>query len=243
MNKVLRNPKKCPTFANEIECVPKMKRKKTPKTTVPETPTKAPRRKNKSGGRPKVTDPAQLFTFRAKGPMAQLLKNCGNRTEFIHSCIQRSMADDAFVLRRLGDVYPADKVEDGVLPQFDIRVQAGFPVPLDNDERSQDIHLLDLLCPHPESSYLIRVEGDSMIDADIHGGDIVIVDKSNRNPTEQQVAVCEYNGEYTLKRFRREGEIGWLVPANPAFPEIRISPDDSFCIWGTVTYVIHKPKG
>lgn len=61
--------------------------------------------------------------------------------------------------------------------RFDTRVVAGFPVPLDSDERSQDIDLLRMLCPHPEASYLVRVNGDSMIDAGVISGDIVIVDK------------------------------------------------------------------
>lgn len=99
-----------------------------------------------------------------------------------------------------------------------------------------------MLCPNPESCYLIRVEGYSMIDAGIESGDIVIVDKSNRNPSESQVAVCEFNGDYTLKRFVKRDGFGWLIPANPDFPELKVTPDDRFCIWGTVTYIIHKPR-
>ena len=129
-----------------------------------------------------------------------------------------------------------------VLSNNDGCIVAGFPIPLDNDEKAQDIELLKMLCPNPESCYLIRVEGYSMIDAGIHSGDIVIVDKSNRNPTESQVAVCEFNGDYTLKRFVKRDGFGWLIPANPDFPEIKVTPDDRFSIWGTVTYIIHKPR-
>lgn len=145
-------------------------------------------------------------------------------------------------LARLGEVFPATKIQEMTLPYFDLRVKAGFPIPLDNDEKGQDVELLRMLCPHPESCYLIRIEGDSMQDADIFSGDIVIVDKSRRNPSETEVAVCELNGEYTLKRFVRRGEEGWLIPANPRYPEIRITEEDRFSIWGTVTYVIHKPR-
>ena len=128
------------------------------------------------------------------------------------------------------------------LPLYDQRVVAGFPVPLDNDERSQDINILSLLCPHPEASYLIRVKGDSMIDAGIESGDIVIVDKSNRNPSPKEIAVCELNGEYTLKHFVEEGGAGWLVPDNPAYPRFKVTESDDFSIWGTVTYIIHKAR-
>lgn len=143
---------------------------------------------------------------------------------------------------RIGDVIPAGKVAHVNIPFFDIRVVAGFPVPLDNDEKSQDIDLIRMLCPHPEASYLIRVNGDSMIDAGVLSGDIVIVDKSNRNPSPREIAMCELNGEYTLKHFRIEDGQGWLVPANPDYPRIRISPEDDFSVWGTVTFIIHKPR-
>ena len=83
---------------------------------------------------------------------------------------------------------------------FDVKVVAGFPIPLNNDELAQDIEVLKMLCPHPDSSYLIRVQGRSMIEAGVNDGDIIIVDKSERNPTEKQIAVCELNGEYILKR-------------------------------------------
>lgn len=143
---------------------------------------------------------------------------------------------------RIGDVIPAGKVAHVNIPFFDIRVVAGFPVPLDNDEKSQDIDLIRMLCPHPEASYLIRVNGDSMIDAGVFSGDIVIVDKSNRNPSPREIAMCELNGEYTLKHFRIEDGQGWLVPANPDYPRIRICPEDDFSVWGTVTFIIHKPR-
>jgi DNA polymerase V len=144
---------------------------------------------------------------------------------------------------RIGTVYPAVAMEGLQLPYFDLGIKAGFPIPLDNDEKSQDIDLLRMICPHPNASYLIRVEGDSMIDAGIRSGDIIIVDKSRRDPSPSEVAVCELNGEYTLKRFeRRPGGEGWLVPANPAYPEIRVTEQDDFSIWGVVTYIIHKAR-
>jgi len=145
-------------------------------------------------------------------------------------------------LSRFGEVLPASKARTLSLPSFDVRLVAGFPVPLDNDEKSQDIDMLRLLCPHPESSYLVRIQGDSMIDAGIESGDIVIVDKSRRNPTAKEIAVCELNGEYTVKHFVEEGGCAYLLPANPDYPRIPISEGDSFSVWGTVTYIIHKAR-
>ena len=185
---------------------------------------------------------SKLYTLRLPGDLARVVDEQENKTEFFKRCIVRSMAEEQERLKQMGEVYPASSVKEMNLPFFDIKIVAGFPIPLDNDERAQDIELLKMLCPNPESSYLIRVQGNSMIDADIHSGDIVIVDKSRRDPSETEVAVCEYNGEYTLKRFVRRGNLGYLVPANPDFPEIEITPDDDFSVWGTVTYIIHKPR-
>ena len=214
----------------------------------------------RGGARPGAGRPrgdSRMISFRAPGRLAAQLKGMDKRTEFICQTLDKAIraqervpgaAGDAVtkavghaVTESIGLAVPASRVRSRTLPYFDIRVVAGFPVPLDNDERAQEIDIISMLCPHPEASYLIRVNGDSMIDAGVLSGDIVIVDKSCRNPSPSQVAVCELNGEYTLKRFEiRDGE-GWLIPANPSFPEIRVTEADSFSIWGTVTYVIHKP--
>ncbi len=210
-----------------------------------DTPTDTGRAKGGRGGaRPGAGRPStgsKLYTFRAPDDMVRVIDAQSNKTDYIKACIERTIGE-ACALSHLGIVLPASRVGDVRLPLFNIGVKAGFPVPLDNDEKGQDIELLKMLCPTPEASYLIRVEGDSMIDAGIHSGDIVIVDKSNRNPSPSEVAMCELNGEYTLKRVERRSDGGWLVPANPAYPKIRISENDDFSVWGVVTYVIHRPK-
>lgn len=193
-------------------------------------------------GRPKQNEKSKLFSFRATDDMVDLLETMPQRSEFIKRCIRKEMEKAAEPdFSQLGVAYPATSVKEQDVHFFDIGIVAGFPIPLDNDEKAERIELLQMLCPHPEASYLIRVQGNSMIDANIHSGDIVIVDKSNRNPSPSEVAVCELNGEYTLKRFEMRGDEGWLIPANPEFPEIRVTETDSFRIWGTVTFVIHKP--
>ena len=203
--------------------------------------------KRSGAGRP--TTHSKLYSLRLPEDLAKIVDAQVSKTDYIKECIvkaqPRQEEENAEKPERVipfGKVYHATEVSDVRLPFFDIGIVAGFPIPLDNDERAEDVELIKLLCPNPEASYLIRVQGNSMIDAGIHSGDVVIVDKSNRSPSENEVAVCEYNGEYTLKHFRRHDGYGWLVPANPDYPEIRITPEDDFCIWGTVTYVIHKPQ-
>lgn len=210
--------------------------------------------KREGAGRPK--NDSKLYTFRVGGEIAKMIDSQPNKSDFIVSSIKQVARRDARTcvsledheslknqnINSLGDVYPATSVKDMTLPFFDIKVVAGFPIPLDNDELSQDIELLKMLCPHPEASYLIRVKGDSMIDAGVMSGDIVIVDKSNRNPSEHEMAVCELNGEYTLKQVMKIDGRMYLVPANTAYPKIEVKEDDRFSIWGTVTYIIHKAR-
>ena len=193
-------------------------------------------------GRPRKQEESKLYSFRASGEIAKYLDAQEQKTEFIKNCIAQKIMDSEPDFSQIGEAYPATMVKDLKIPFFDIGIAAGFPIPLDNDERAQSIELLQMLCPYPESSYLIRVDGDSMIDANIYSGDIVIVDKSQRNPSPSQVAVCQLNGDYTLKWFEVRNGVGWLIPANPDYPEIRVTEDDNFNIWGTVTYVIHKPN-
>lgn len=203
------------------------------------------KKSRRGGARPGAGHPkgdSRMISFRAPGPLAEQLEGMENRTDFIRQALTRAVRERGHHPGLPGHAVPAGIVRPLSLPYYDISVVAGFPVPLDNDERSQDIDILSMLCPHPEASYLIRVSGNSMIDAGVLSGDIVIVDKSKRNPTPHEIAMCELNGEYTLKHFVLEEGQGWLVPANPDYPKIRITPDDDFSVWGTVTYIIHKAR-
>lgn len=204
-------------------------------------------------GRPR-TD-SQLFTFRVGGAVAQCINRQESKTDFIVGCIASEMKREAAVnnlkinavtpverIDTIGEVHPAMQVKPLSIPEFDVKVVAGFPIPLDSQEQGQMVDVLGMLCPHPESSYFIHVKGDSMIDSDIHSGDVLIVDRSNRNPNENEVAMCELNGEYTVKFVHRHDDALWLVPANENYPQIKVSEEDNFNVWGVITYVIHKPR-
>ena len=175
--------------------------------------------KREGAGRPKGT--SKLYAFRADKEVSAFIDEQENKTEFIRDC---------------------NRIKSQTIPFFDVKIVAGFPIPLNNDELAQDIDLLKMICPNPDASYLIRVQGNSMIEANVHDGDILVVDKSNRNPSEKQIAVCELNGEYTVKYVIQKENSSWLVPANPNFPEIEITDGDSFSVWGVVTYILHKPN-
>ena len=201
--------------------------------------------KREGAGRPKGT--SKLYAFRADKEVSAFIDEQENKTEFIRDCIFKELqvrqsfdADDR--LSKWGEMIPANRIKSQTIPFFDVKIVAGFPIPLNNDELAQDIDLIKMICPNPDASYLIRVQGNSMIEANVHDGDILVVDKSNRNPSEKQIAVCELNGEYTVKYVIQKDNRSWLVPANPDFPEIEITDGDSFSVWGVVTYILHKPS-
>lgn len=119
-------------------------------------------------------------------------------------------------------------------------IHAGFPSPA-TDYMTQAIDLNKELVRHPAATFYGRVVGDSMIDAGVEEGDILVIDKS-LEPQEGDMAVCFVDGEFTLKHLHfHEGGIT-LRPANSAYPEIELSEGMEFKVWGVVTYVIKKVK-
>jgi len=117
-------------------------------------------------------------------------------------------------------------------------VHAGFPSPAE-DYMEKQINLDELLVRNRAASYLLRVEGDSMIGAAIKSGDLVLVDKSLTAYNSAIVVAC-INGEFTLKRYRRQAGKIWLHPENKEYQEIEIKAEDDFVIFGVVTAVIRS---
>ncbi|MDO4930466.1 MAG: translesion error-prone DNA polymerase V autoproteolytic subunit [Bacteroidales bacterium] len=123
-------------------------------------------------------------------------------------------------------------------PFADEGVRAGFPSPA-QDYMENGIDLNHDLVMHPESTFMARVAGDSMVDADVHDGDIVVVDKA-LEVHNGDMAVCVLNGEFTLKYVELSPDGAVLRPANDDYPPITVGEGDNFEVWGVVTYVIHK---
>jgi SOS regulatory protein LexA len=115
-------------------------------------------------------------------------------------------------------------------------IQAGFPSP--EEEALCDIISMDeYLVTKPESSFLLRVSGDSMIGEGIREGDMVIVEKG-RAPKEGDVVIAEVDGEWTMKYFRKQGKQIILEAANPKYPVIK--PQQELKLGGVVSAVIRK---
>lgn len=122
------------------------------------------------------------------------------------------------------------------IPLAESGVHAGFPSPAD-DFLEGSLDLNSLVIRHPEATFFARVEGDSMKDEGIVEGDILVVDKSIE-PYDGCLAVAFVDGEFTLKRVRMEPDKILLVPANPKYKVIEISPENEFAVWGVVNWVL-----
>jgi SOS regulatory protein LexA len=115
-------------------------------------------------------------------------------------------------------------------------VQAGFPSP--EEEALCDIMSIDeYLISRPDSSFLLKVSGDSMTGEGIMEGDLVVVEKG-RQPRNGDVVIAEVDGEWTMKYFRKQGRQVMLEAANPKYPIIR--PKSELRLGGVVTAVVRK---
>lgn len=134
------------------------------------------------------------------------------------------------------EFFVADTRSELPLPLAFVALSAGFPsAALDFDELKIDLNRA--LVAHPASTFFARVKGDSMRDAGIGDGDLLVIDKGLQ-PQHGEVAVCFIDGEFTLKRLHIEGGKRMLLPANPAYPPIEIQPGQDFQVWGVVTFSI-----
>ena len=117
-------------------------------------------------------------------------------------------------------------------------VVAGFPSPAEQ-YLEPPLDLNELLIKRPAATYFVRVEGDSMIDAGIHDGDLLVVDRSLR-PASGDVIIASVDGDFTVKTFRRDKDGVRLEPANPAYPIIYIKKGQELDYFGKVTACIHQ---
>jgi len=124
------------------------------------------------------------------------------------------------------------------IPYFDQGVSAGFPSPaLDFMENKIDLN--KALSENPLATFFIKVEGHSMIDAGINDKDVLVVDRS-LEPENNKIAVCFIEGGFTVKRLKLKEDGLWLLPENSNYTPIKVTEENSFVIWGMVTYVIKK---
>ena len=164
---------------------------------------------------------ADLMGFASKSPASKLM---GRLAEA--GFVERTPDDDAWV--------PAPRFFE--CPLAEIAVRAGGP---DMIEGSQgELFLIDqYLVRQPSRTVMVPVKGDSMVDAGIHDGDLVVVERT-RAAQAGDIVVAIVDNEFTLKELALEKGRFILKPRNPAYPVIR--PKGELEIFGLVTGLVRR---
>lgn len=168
---------------------------------------------------PSFSEVAELFDYKSKNAASKLI------TKLIeHNFITKDPQ---------GRLLPGNTF-------FDVRllgsVKAGFPSPAE-EELQDTLSLNDYLIEKKESTYLLSVDGDSMIDAHIAEGDMVIAERAT-DAKDGQIVIAEVDGEFTMKYLRKSSGKVWLEPANKKYKPIY--PDTNLKITAIVKGIIRK---
>lgn len=127
------------------------------------------------------------------------------------------------------------------LPLVGDRVQAGFPSPAE-DFNCTRVDLTAELVQHPMATFLVRVRGDSMRDAGIFDGSVLVVDRAIRPAHGHIVVAVLDGGDFTVKYLQKRAGRVWLRAANRTYPDIVPRDGQVLEIWGVVTSSILRFK-
>ncbi|EOC9243388.1 translesion error-prone DNA polymerase V autoproteolytic subunit [Enterobacter cloacae] len=130
---------------------------------------------------------------------------------------------------------PAELRKIIALPLYSDLVQCGFPSPA-ADYVEQRIDLNELLVAHPSSTYFVKAAGDSMIEAGISDGDLLVVD-SSRTAEHGDIVIAAVEGEFTVKRLQLRPTVQ-LIPMNSAYSPIIVGSEDTLDVFGVVTFIV-----
>jgi DNA polymerase V len=141
-------------------------------------------------------------------------------------------------IKNISKIFPAGTDKKIELPFYTEKLSAGFPSPA-NDYLEKSLDLNEFLIKNPPATFFVEIQGDSMIGAGIHSGDILIVDRS-LEAVHNKIVVAVVNGEFTVKRLYWVKKTVKLMAENPNYKPIEIKEGVEFEIWGVATTVIHK---
>ena len=126
-----------------------------------------------------------------------------------------------------------------LLPFYLHKAGAGFPSPA-TDYIEEDINLNIHLIKNVPATFIIRVQGKSMVNVGINDGDLLVVDKSLK-PKNFSTVIANVHDELVVKSFVKEGNKQFLTSGSKNFEDrILINEEEDIFIWGVVTYVIHS---
>lgn len=170
---------------------------------------------------PSYSEMLKLFGLRSKNAVAKRVEKIIEAGLALKDCTGRLIpAATAKPVRLLGSI------------------QAGFPNPA--EEETVDLISLDeYLISNPQSTFLLKVSGDSMIEAGIHAGDLVLIQK-DLTPRHGDIVVASVDNEWTLKYFERQKGKVVLRAANKKYP--LIAPRQELVIAGVVIANVRKYK-
>lgn len=132
------------------------------------------------------------------------------------------------------EIFSIDLKNKIPIPLVFSNVAAGFPSPAEDFEENK-LDLNELIIKHPVSTFFVRVKGESMKDAGITSGDILVVDRSIA-PSNDSIIIAIIDNEFTVKRLKKTRTEVYLLAENQNFKPIK----DKFEVWGVVTFVIKK---
>ena len=118
------------------------------------------------------------------------------------------------------------------IPLFSSTVAAGYPSPAE-DHVEDTLDLNEYMVQRPDTTFMLRVEGESMKNAGIMPNDIIVVDRSLK-ASHKKIVIAAIDGELTVKRLYHRGGLVKLLPENPAYPEIELESESDLVIWGVV---------
>ena len=150
---------------------------------------------------PTYTEMMKMFGFKSKNAVARVVDKLVEAGYVAKDHLGRLIPDESF----------------GEIPLLG-SVKAGFPADV-TEEFNDTLNLNNYLAPKKDNTYILEVDGDSMIEAHIADGDMVVVEKTNV-AKDGEMVIANVDGEFTMKYFRKTGDKVWLQPANKDFENI-----------------------
>ncbi len=167
---------------------------------------------------PTYVEMMKMFNFKSKNAVAKI--------------VTKMIAAGIVTKDKLGKLIPSDMFSSTPLLGS---VKAGFPATA--EEITDSLNIEDYLIKKRELTYILEVDGDSMIDAHIADGDMVIAERTN-TAKDGDIVIANVDGEFTMKYFRKSGDKVWLEPANKDFKPIY--PQNSLTIEAVIKGVVRK---